>query len=67
MYAFKPRSYNYVRQLTELDLAKSTTWFYYNLMWQIVHGGKVFEQNVEQLVKIEGTLSANTSDDNENP
>jgi hypothetical protein len=36
-------------------------------MGQIVHGGKVFEQNVEQLVKIEGTLSANTSDDDENP
>ena len=57
MYAFKPRSYNYVRQLTELDLAKSPTGFYYNLMGQIVHGGKVFEQNVEQLVKIEGTLA----------
>ena len=57
MYAFKPRSYNYVRQLTELDLAKAPTWFYYNLMGQIVHGGKVFEQNVEQLVKIEWTLS----------
>jgi len=57
MYAFKPRAYNYVRQLTELDIAKATTWFYYNLMGQIVHGGKVFEQNVEQLVKIEGTLA----------
>ena len=57
MYAFKPKAYNYVRQLTELDIAKATTWFYYNLMWQIVHGGKVFAQNVEQLVKIEWTLA----------
>jgi hypothetical protein len=57
MYAFKPRAYNYVRQLTELDITKAPEWFYYNLMGQIVHGGKVFAQNVEQLVKIEGTLS----------
>ena len=25
-------------------------------MGQIVHGGKVFEQNVEQLVKVAGTI-----------
>ena len=57
MYAFKPKAYNYVRQLTELDITKAPEWFYYNLMGQIVHGGKVFAPNVEQLVKIEWTLS----------
>jgi len=33
-------------------------------MGQIVHGGKVFEQNVEQLVKVAGTIDTdpNTPD-----
>ena len=64
MYAFKPYSYNYVRQLTEIDITKAPAWFYYNIMGQIVHGGKVFEQNVEQLVKVAGTIDTdpNTPD-----
>lgn len=63
MYAFKPRSYNYVRQLAEIDLTKAPAGFYYNLMWQLIHGGKVFDQNVEQLVKIAGTFATNLNPD----
>jgi hypothetical protein len=31
---------------------------YYNILWQVAHGGKVFDQNAEQLVRASVTALA---------
>lgn len=52
IYAFRAKSYNYVRQLIVADVTKATDWVYFNLLWQVAHWGKVFDQNAEQLMKM---------------
>ena len=54
-YAFLEGSYNYVRQLFKAKVTEAEAGMYYNLLAQIAHGGKVFDQNAEQLYKLEIT------------
>ena len=54
-YAFMANSYNYVRQLYKAKVSEAEGGMYYNLLAQIAHGGKVFDQNAEQLYKLEIT------------
>lgn len=56
-YGFKSKSYNYVRQLYKAKVTEAEKGMYYNILAQIAHGGKVFDQNVEQIVKMEATLA----------
>ena len=61
IYAFLEGSYNYVRQLFKAKVTEAEAGMYYNMLAQIAHGGKVFDQNAEQLYKMEITsLDANT-------
>lgn len=53
MYAFHAKSYNYVRQLFKAKVTEAEAGMYYNILGQIAHGGKVFDQNAEQLYKME--------------
>ena len=55
VYAFMKNSYNYVRQLYKAKVTEAEKGMYYNLLAQIAHGGKVFDQNAEQLYKLEIT------------
>ncbi len=53
LYAFRAKSYNYVRQLFKAKVTEAEAGMYYNILGQIAHGGKVFDQNAEQLWKME--------------
>lgn len=53
IYAFRAKAYNYVRQLFKAKVTEAEAGMYYNLLGQIAHGGKVFDQNAEQLYKME--------------
>ena len=53
LYAFRAKAYNYVRQLFKAKVVEAEAGMYYNLLGQIAHGGKVFDQNAEQLWKME--------------
>ena len=53
LYAFHAKAYNYVRQLFKAKVTEAEWGMYYNLLGQIAHGGKVFDQNAEQLWKME--------------
>ena len=53
LYAFRAKSYNYVRQLFKAKVTEAEAGMYYNILGQIAHGGKVFDQNAEQLYKME--------------
>ena len=55
LYAFHAKAYNYVRQLFKAKVTEAEWGMYYNLLGQIAHGGKVFDQNAEQLWKMEVT------------
>lgn len=55
VYAFMKNSYNYVRQLYKAKVTEAEKGMYYNMLAQIAHGGKVFDQNAEQLYKLEIT------------
>lgn len=52
LYAFRAKSYNYVRQLFKAKVTEAEAGMYYNILGQIAHGGKVFDQNAEQLWKM---------------
>ena len=58
MYAFRAKSYNYVRQLVKAKVTEAEAGMYYNILWQVAHGGKVFDQNAEQLYKANITTLA---------
>lgn len=51
IYAFRAKSYNYVRQLFKIKVTDAEQGMYYNILWQIAHGGKVFDCNAEQIWK----------------
>lgn len=51
IYAFRAKSYNYVRQLFKVKVTDAEAGMYYNILGQIAHGGKVFDQNAEQIYK----------------
>lgn len=55
VYAFLAGSYNYVRQLYKAKVTEAEAGMYYNLLAQIAHGGKVFDQNAEQLYRLDIT------------
>lgn len=55
LYAFRAKAYNYVRQLFKAKVTEAEAGMYYNILWQIAHGGKVFDQNAEQLWKMSVT------------
>ena len=55
VYAFMEKSYNYVRQLYKAKVTEAEKGMYYNLLAQIAHGGKVFDQNAEQLYRLDIT------------
>jgi len=54
-YFFMTGSYNYVRQLYKAKVTEAEKGMYYNILAQIAHGGKVFDQNAEQVYKLEIT------------
>ena len=58
IYAFRAKSYNYVRQLVKAKVTEAEAGMYYNILGQVAHGGKVFDQNAEQLYKAEVTAIA---------
>lgn len=58
IYAFRAKSYNYVRQLAKVKVTEAEAGMYYNVLGQVAHGGKVFDQNAEQLFKAEVTAFA---------
>ena len=51
IYAFRAKAYNYVRQLFKVKVTEAEAGMYYNILWQIAHGGKVFDCNAEQIWK----------------
>ena len=51
IYAFRAKSYNYVRQLFKVKVTEAEAGMYYNILGQIAHGGKVFDCNAEQIWK----------------
>ena len=51
IYAFRAKSYNYVRQLVKAKVTEAEAGMYYNILGEVAHGWKVFDQNAEQLVK----------------
>ena len=55
VYAFMKNSYNYVRQLYKAKVTEAEKGMYYNMLAQIAHGGKVFDQNAEQLYRLDIT------------
>lgn len=55
VYAFLEGAYNYVRQLYKAKVTEAEGGMYYNLLAQIAHGGKVFDQNAEQLFRLDIT------------
>ena len=58
VYAFRAKAYNYVRQLVKAKVTEAEAGMYYNILGQIAHGGKIFDQNGEQLYKAEITTIA---------
>jgi hypothetical protein len=58
IYAFRAKSYNYVRQLLKAKVTEAEGGMYYNILGQVAHGGKVFDQNAEQLVRASVTALA---------
>jgi hypothetical protein len=58
IYAFRAKSYNYVRQLVKAKVTEADDGMYYNILGQVAHGGKVFDQNAEQLVRASVTALA---------
>jgi hypothetical protein len=48
-------AYNYVRQLYKAKVTEAEKGMYYNMLAQIAHGGKVFDQNAEQLYRLDIT------------
>ena len=55
LYAFRAKAYNYVRQLFKAKVTEAEAGMYYNILGQIAHGGKVFDQNAEQIWKMSVT------------
>ena len=55
LYAFREKAYNYVRQMMSADVNKATDANYFNVLGEIAHGGKVFDQNIEQIVQLKYT------------
>lgn len=58
LYAFRAKSYNYVRQLVKAKVTEADDGLYYNILGEVAHGGKVFDQNAEQLVRASVTALA---------
>jgi len=58
IYAFRAKSYNYVRQLVKAKVTEADDGLYYNILGEVAHGGKVFDQNAEQLVRASVTALA---------
>lgn len=58
VYAFRAKAYNYVRQLVQAKVTEAEAGMYYNILGQVAHGGKIFDQNGEQLYKAEITTIA---------
>lgn len=52
IYAFRDKAFNYVRQSVTGKVVEATDGVYYNIIGQVAHGGKVFDQNIEQLVML---------------
>ena len=50
LYGFREKSYNYVRQMVKARVSEATDANYYNVLGEVAHGGKVFDQNIEQIV-----------------
>lgn len=50
LYGFREKSYNYVRQMVKAKVSEATDANYYNVLGEVAHGGKVFDQNIEQIV-----------------
>lgn len=53
LYAIHSGAVNYVRQHTEADITKKEKAFGFNLKGQVVHGGKVFSNNIERIFVME--------------
>lgn len=58
IYAFRAKSYNYVRQLVQAKVTEADDGLYYNILGEVAHGWKVFDQNAEQLVRASVTAIA---------
>ena len=52
IYAFRAGAYNYVRQMMVGKVTEAEAGNYYNIIGEIAHGGKVFDQNIEQIVQL---------------
>lgn len=52
LYAFRAGAFNYVRQSVVAKVTEAEKGAYYNILAQIAHGGKVFDQNIEQIVQL---------------
>lgn len=52
LYGFREKSYNYVRQMVKAKVSEATDANYFNVVWEVAHGGKVFDQNIEQIVQL---------------
>lgn len=50
LYGFREKSYNYVRQMVKAKVSEATDANYFNVVGEVAHGGKVFDQNIEQIV-----------------
>lgn len=50
LYGFREKSYNYVRQMVKARVSEASDANYYNVLGEVAHGGKVFDQNIEQIV-----------------
>ena len=55
LYAFRAGAYNYVRQMMVGKVTEAEAGNYFNIIGEIAHGGKVFDQNIEQIVQLKYT------------
>ena len=49
LYAIHNGAVNYVRQAVNAKIAERTDGFAFNMLGQVVHGGKVFDSNIERV------------------
>lgn len=52
IYSFRAKAYNYVRQMVGGKVTEAEAGNYFNIIGEIAHGGKVFDQNIEQIVQL---------------
>lgn len=53
LYAIHIGAVNYVRQAVNAKIAERNDAFAFNMLGQVVHGGKVFDQNIERVFVME--------------